>query len=100
MTILRLMPDYLWASEQEMHISVVQLAQAKWVGRVWLADKMQFTIFIDEEGRAFDTCAEYMLQRGYWKISGRLPFPMHDQLFYPSLGDAEVLIACLVHQLC
>ena len=44
----------------------------------------EFCIFTDSEGRAFETCAEYLLQKGFWKLCGRLPSLMlgNDQEFF------------------
>ncbi len=63
------------------------------MGRVCRAHvhECEFSIFTDGEARAFETCAEFVLQKGFWELSGRLPSLMldGDQLFYPNaaLGD-------------
>ncbi len=80
-----------WGLDLKMDISVVHLSQTSWTGRVWLADKSWFSIFTDGETRAFETCAECILQRGSWHMSGRLPSLMldDDQLFHPDIAHTD-----------
>lgn len=75
-----------------MDINVFQLAGTSWLGQVRVATKPWFNIYSDSETRAFETCAEFVLQRGFLNISGRLPSLMldNDQLIDPEDAHAAV----------